>query len=227
MAMLGGVSITGIVLVIGFLSTRSIDPASTEVNTLAVMFALAFGFFLQTAYTLSYLPDRSTVGEPLFRLYYSFASTLQFRTVLLLVFTLTNFVELFGLTLTGAVLDIFTPISVTGTFLVIVVVADSLGLIKFEECYLSAAAGLLLGGLFYVAVHAIPPDISHTQVTTALLFAGVNGSSYVVAGLVPLAPRRPVLHSWLTRNARLLAAIDMQITIISLLVLWLVVARLV
>ncbi len=224
MAVLGSVSITGIVLAVGFLSSRAGEPRSIELNTVVLMFSVTFGFFINTAFTLSYLPDRAVVGEILFRFYYGLASTLQFRTVLLLVFALINFAGLYGLSLAVDVLAILTPVMTAGAFIVIAVVADSLGLMRFGECYLAAAAGLLMGAAFYAAMRWIAVDDDYAHMTMALVFACVNGFSYVLAGLVPLAPRRPALQGWLSRNARRLTVIDMQITIVSLIFLWLVVA---
>jgi hypothetical protein len=227
MGTLGSVSITGIVLMVALLSNRIADPASMEMNTVAVMFAIAFGYFVQTAFTLSYLPDRAAVGERLFRFYYGLASTLQFRTVMLLALALMSFVEFYRLDLAMTVLTYFIPISTIGSLFVVSVVADSLGLMRLRECLVAALVGVALGALLYAGMLWVGMDDPYAQTVMALIFAGVNGLSYLAAGLVPLTPRRPSLHGFLTRNARRLSVIDMQTTIISLIFLWLAIARLV
>jgi hypothetical protein len=227
MAMLGGVSVTGIVLVIGFMSNLKADPSSVQINTLTLVFAVAFAYFIQTAYTLSYLPDRALVGEPLFRLYYSLASTLQYRTVNLLVFGLTNVAAYFELGPTMRVLDFLIPAMLIGAFLLVATVADAFGLIRFGECYVALGVGLVLGALFLAAMHRLDMDDGYAQMSIALVFAGVNGVSFVTAGLVPLSSGRPGLRAFLLSHARRLTLVDMQITIVSLIVLWLAVAGLV
>jgi hypothetical protein len=227
MAMLGGVSITGIVIVIGFISNRSNAPGAAAIDSLALMFAVSFSYFLQSAYTLSYLPDRAVVGERLFRFYYALCSTLQFRTILLLICALMNFGEFFGLSLTGNVLAIFVPLMVIGVFVIMAVVSDSLGLFSFGECFVAAAVGVLLAAIFYGVMRWLQLEEPFAQITMTLTFAAVNGLSFVAVSLAPLAPRRPGLQSFLTRNARRFAAIDMQTTIVSMIFLWMAVARLV
>jgi hypothetical protein len=225
MAMLGGVSITGIVIVVGLLPRT--PGVTTDLDTVTMMFAIAFSFFLQSAFTLSYLPDRMIVGERLYRLYYSLASTLQYRTIVLLTCALVSFGTFLDLALTDEVLIYFITFAIVGAFVIIAVVADSLGLISFGECYLAAAAGLLLAGAFYAAMRWQGVDEPHAAVIVALTFAGVNSLSSIGTGLMPMAPRRPGLQAFLTRHARKLVALDMQTTIISMIFLWMAVARLV
>ncbi len=227
MGTLGSVSITGIVLMVALLSNRVADPKSMQMNTVAVMFAIAFGYFVQTAFTLSYLPDRAAVGERLFRFYYGLASTLQFRTVMLLALALMSFVEFYRLDLAMTVLTYFIPISMLSALLVVSVVADSLGLMRLRDCFVAGLVGVALGALLYACTRWLGQGDPHAQTVMAIIFAGVNGLSYLAAGVVPLTPRRPGLHRFLTKNARSLSVIDMQTTIISLVFLWLAIARLV
>lgn len=227
MGTLGAVSITGIVILLGFLTRGGTDAQAVDLNTVTVMFAIAFGYLFNTAYLLTYLPDRTAVGERLYRFYYALCSTLQFRTVNLLVLALTTFTGYYGLTLTVDILAFFVPLGVAGVFLVIAGVSDALGLVRFGECHVQAAAGVALALGFWAAMRFLAVDAAYAQLWMALVFAGVNGLSYVVAGLVPLAPRRPRLAAFLERHARKLAAIDMQVTIVSLALLWMAVAGLV
>jgi hypothetical protein len=208
---------------VGLLGRNAMEPTSDELNTVVVMFAVAFAFFLHTAFMLAYMPDRSAVGETAYRLYFTLASTLELRTICLLVFALTSFAQLYNLSLTIDVLAYLVPISFFGIFMVIAVVADSLGLMTLKECYLVGAAGVLLGAIFFAAVSYMEARNPSSALTVSLIFAGVNGLSYLLAWLTPLAPRYPSVQAFLHRNARKMAVVDMLITVISLLYLWLAV----
>ena len=59
------------------------------------------------------------MGEGLFRLYYSLASTLQYRTIVLLTCALISFGTFLGLTLTQEVLLYFVPLSIVAVFMII------------------------------------------------------------------------------------------------------------
>jgi hypothetical protein len=223
MGNLAGISITGIVLMVGLLGRNAIEPTSDELNTVVVMFAVAFSFFLHTAFMLAYLPDKTVVGETTYRFYFALASTLEYRTIFLLVAALTSFAQLHNLTLTVYVLVYLVPISIVGIFTVIAVVADSLGLMSFKESWFVAATGVFLGGIFFAAIDYLEVRDPYSVLTVSLIFAGVNGLSYMLAWLTPLVPRYPPVQVFMHRNARRLEIIDMQTTVISLVYLWLAV----
>ena len=60
-----------------------------------------------------------------------------------------------------------------------------------------------------------------------LVFGVVNGLSYVVTGLGPLAARRPLLKAFFERNARRIALVDMQVSAVSIVFLWMTVSGIV
>ena len=223
MATLGAVSITGLVLLVALLS-RGGAIAPERMDTAALMLALAFGYFVQSAYTLSYLPGRAAVGERLHRLCFSLATTLQWRTVVMLSFALTVIAELFGLPTTASILLYLVPVMIAAVSLIIAAVSDALGLVRFGECLLSLLVGLALAGLCAFALRHLERDLTQPVIVASLCYAAVSGSTYFAAGLVPLAQRRPRLHGALTNHARRLAAIDLLATGVAMTFLWLAVA---
>jgi hypothetical protein len=226
MATLGAVSITGLVLLVALL-TRGGPIGPERMDTAALMLALAFGFFVQSAYTLSYLPGRAAVGERLHRLCFALATTLQWRTVVLLSCALTVVADLFGLPTTSSILLYLVPVMVAAVSLIIAAVSDALGLIRFGECLLLLVAGLVLAGLCAFALARLERDVAQPVVTASLCHAAVSGSTYLAAGFVPLTQRRPRLSAVLTSHARRLAMIDMLATGVSMTFLWLALAGLI
>lgn len=224
MSALGGVSITGVVLILSFVTNRAGQVETVELNTVALMFGIAFGYFLQTFFALTYLPDRERTGERLFRFYFQLATTLEWRTVILLVVALSFFVEFYGLATTTAAMNWFVPTATISVFLVMAVVADSLGLMRFGECVVLMLAGLVMGALFVAGMRWLAVDEPYAQMIVTLIFGVVNGLSYLGTGIVPLTPRRPRLRALLERHARRLALIDMQVTVVSIVFLWVTVA---
>lgn len=227
MSALGGVSITGVVLILSFATNRAGQTASIELNTVGIMFGIAFGYFIQTFFALSYLPDRERTGERVFRLYFGLASTLEWRTIVLLVVALSYFVAFYGLATTTAAMNVFIPCATTTVFIVMAVIGDSLGLIRFGECFLALLVALVLGGAFYGAAQWLAIDEPYGPMIMTVIFGVVNGLSYVVTGLGPLTPRRPKLRAFLERHARRIALIDMHVSAVSIVFLWMTVSGLV
>lgn len=224
MSALGGVSITGIVLILSFATNRAGQVGSIELNTVGIMFAVAFGYFLQTFFALCYLPDRTVAGERLFRFYFQLATTLEWRTIILLVVALVFFVEFYGLATTTAAMNWFVPAATVTVFLVMAVISDSLGLMRFGECVLTMLVGFIMAAMFIAGMKGAGIDEPYAQMIITLIFGFVNGLSYVGTGLVPLTPRRPRLKAFLERNARRLALIDMQVSVVSIVFLWVTVS---
>jgi len=222
MATLGAVSITGIVLLAG-LFARTGEEETVQISTAGLMFSIAFGFFVQTAYTLSYLPGRVMVGERLHRLYFAFGTTLQWRNVTLLGFALASFAEIFGLDLMADTLFYLVPLMIVAAAVTIAVVSDALGLVHFGEVFLALLVGMVLAALGFLILRQTGAGTGSALIAMSIAYAVVGGSTYALAALVPLTPRRPWLHGFLTRHARRLAMIDMQITAISMAFLWLAV----
>lgn len=224
MATLGAVSITGLVLLVALLS-RGGAVGPEPMDTAALMLALAFGFFVQAVYTLSYLPGQAT-GERLHRLSFALATTLQWRTVVLLSCALTFVARLFGLPTTASILLYLVPVMIGSVSLIIASVSDALGLVRFGECLLALVAGLLLAGLCAVLLGRLGRDLAHPVVIAALCHSAISGSTYLATGCVLLARRRPRLRGLLVDHARRLAMIDMLSTGVSMTFLWLAMAGL-
>lgn len=223
MTTLGAVSITGIVLLVG-LFARSSLVMTERLETLALMFALTFGYFVQSAFTLSYLPARDAVGERLHRLYFALATTLQWRTVVMLSMALWLFAEHFEMPTTARILLYLVPGTIAAVSILIAVLSDALGLVRFGECLLSLLVGLVLAGVCAMALRQFQVQTAQPMNAVSVTYAVISGSAYVGAGVVPLASRRPRLREALTRQARRVAMIDMQATGASLAFLWLAAA---
>lgn len=221
MATLGAVSITGIVLLAGLFARGAGD--GPQMDTVGLMFAIAFGFFVQTAYTLSYLPGRTMAGERLHRLYFALVTTLQWRNVILLSFALATFAELFGLPVMARLLYYLVPLMILSAAVTIAVVSDSLGLVRFGELLLTLLIGFGLAGLGFLVLRQIGAELNRSLIAMSIAYAIVGGATYCLAALVPLTPRHPRLQDFLTRHARRLAMVDMQTTATSLAFLWLAV----
>ena len=226
MATLGAVSITGLVLLVALLS-RGGAGGPDRLDTAALMLALAFGFFVQLVYTLSYLPGRTAVAERLHRLCFALATTLQWRTVVLLSCALTLVAELFGLTTTARILLFLVPMMIGAVALIIASVSDALGLVRLGECLMALVAGVALTGLGAFALGRTEQELMQPVVIASLCQAAVGGSTYLATGFVLLAGRRPRLSGALARQARRLAMLDMLATGASMTFLWLAMARMV
>lgn len=225
MSGMAGVSITGLVLILTFASRGQAAPGSVGLDTVALMFGTAFGFFLQTFHALSFLPDRAIVGERVFRFYYGLTANLQLRTAALLIFGQSTLVEFYGLEKAFAVITLLTPGGIAAVFVVVAMVADQMGLVKFGEGMLTALAGLALGVLFYAAMALAGAHEPDAALVMTVLFNVINASSFAAVGMVLLSPRRPWLRAVVERRARLFAMVDMQLTIVAIVFLWLAVVR--
>jgi hypothetical protein len=223
MATLGAVSITGLVLLVALLS-RGSAVAWERMDTAVLMLSLAFGYFVQSVYTLSYLPGRAAVGERLHRLCFALATTLQWRTVVLLSYALTLISNLFGLPTTASILTYLVPVMIASVSIIIAAVSDVLGFVRFGECLLLLLAGLALAGLCAFALVRLERDLTQPIIVASLCYAAVSGSTYFAAGIVPLAQRRPGLRGALENNARRLTMVDMLATGLSMTLLWLALA---
>ncbi|MBX3576599.1 MAG: hypothetical protein KF723_05285 [Rhizobiaceae bacterium] len=110
-------------------------------------------------------------------------------------------------------------------FVVVAMVADQMGLVKFGEGMLTALAGLALGVLFYAAMALAGVHEPDAALVMTVLFNVINASSFAAVGMVLLSPRRPWLRAVVERHARLFAMVDMQLTIVAIVFLWLAVVR--
>ena len=143
MAGLAGFAFTGIVLVVTLARARpGIDESSLD--TVIVMFLVAYLWWVGNAFLISYIPHDQTSGELVPRVHFSLASTIEYRTVFLSWFALLPLLEANGFGRLSHVLYFLLPTSLVFGSVLIAMAADGLGLLRLWETYFSAAIGTLL-----------------------------------------------------------------------------------
>jgi hypothetical protein len=227
MSGMGAVSITGLVLILSFASRGTGDASTLGLDTVAIMFGIAFGSFIQTFYALSLLPDREVVGERIFRFYYGLTTTLQSRTIILLIVGQSTFVEFYGLTKAVATITPLIPGSLIAVFVVTSMVAHAMGLMRFQECAVVALIGLALGLAFYLTMKGMGVREADGALNMTVLYAVINVNAFATIGMVLMTPGMPRLRAFIERHARFLTILEMQITVLSITFLWMSVMRVV
>jgi hypothetical protein len=227
MSGMASVSITCLVLILSFTSRGAGADGSVGLDTVAIMFGGAFGFFLQTFHALSFIPDRALVGERIFRFYYGLTVNLQFRTAALLIFGQSTLVEFYGLTTAVDVITMITPGGIAAVFIVVAMVGDHLGLVRFGASMLTAMVGVVLAALFIALTLQTGTQEADGALTMTVLFMVINAASFAAIGVALLTPGRPRLRAFADRHARLFATIDVQLTVLSIVFLWMTVVRIV
>jgi len=92
MAGLAGFAFTGIVLVVTLARDRP-GVAGSSLDTVIVMFLVAYLWWVGNAFLISYIPHDETSGEFVPRVHFSLASTIEYRTVFLSWFALLPLLE--------------------------------------------------------------------------------------------------------------------------------------
>ncbi len=92
---LAGVAFTGVVLVVTFAHDRP-GTMANSLDTVIVMFLVAFLWWVGNAFLISYIPHDETSGELVPRVHFSLASTIEYRTVFLSWFALLPLLEANG-----------------------------------------------------------------------------------------------------------------------------------
>src|SRR6476660_7465861 len=152
MASLAGFAFTGVVLVVTIAQGRT-GIAASSLDTVVVMFLVAFLFGVGNAFLISYLPHVDTSGDLVPRVHFSLASTIEYRTVFISWFALLPLLQANGLGRLAYVLYFVLPASLLIGSVIVSMAADSLGLLRIWETYLSAAVGAGLA-LAYSAIVA-------------------------------------------------------------------------
>lgn len=222
---LAGFSITGIVILVGLARSQP-GLSAAAMDTVVVMFFVSFIFYISNAFLLSYIPSHESNGEIVYRVHFSLASTMEYRTIFLSWFALMPLLQMHGLMVPASILAFVLPLSLLSGTLVIAMVADSLGLITFKESYVLFGIGtvLVLALAAGTPLTGIQTQSDYSTLTVSLLIFCLNGLSFAVVGLSPLASRYPRVREFLTRHGRSLVVIDMLLTTISQMFLWLAVA---
>ena len=92
---LAGVAFTGVVLVVTLAHDRP-GTMANSLDTVIVMFLVAFLWWVGNAFLISYIPHDETSGELVPRVHFSLASTIEYRTVFLSWFALLPLLEANG-----------------------------------------------------------------------------------------------------------------------------------
>lgn len=221
---LAGFAFTGIVLVVSLVR----DVANrAELDTVILMFLVAYLYWVGAAFLISYVPHARACGEFVQRVHFSLASTIEYRTVFLSWFALVPLLHANGFGRLIPMLYFLLPASLVLGSLLLGMATDGLGMLRLSETYISAtvATGLALAYCAIVA-WAAPAARSawSSQYLTLALFV-VNGLGFGLAALTPLTPHYPRLRRFYERYGRSLVISDMQLTMVSLTFLWLAVVN--
>jgi hypothetical protein len=222
MAGLAGFAFTGVVLVVSLARDRP-GVAGTSLDTVIVMFLVAYLWWVGNAFLISYIPHDETSGKLVPRVHFSLASTIEYRTVFLSWFALLPLLEANGLGRLSYVLYFLLPASLLFGSVLIAMAADGLGLLRVWETYFSAAVGLVLA-LGYTAIVAFAVPGARSQYSTlylALALFCINGLGFALAALTPLSPRYAGIQRFYTYYGRRIVIADMHLTMVSLVFLWL------
>jgi hypothetical protein len=222
MASLAGFAFTGVVLVVTLARDRP-GVADSSLDTVIVMFLVAYLWWVGNAFLITYMPHADTSGDLVPRVHFSLASTIEYRTVFLSWFALLPLLEANGLGRLAYVLYFLLPASLLFGSAVISMAADGLGLLRVRETYLSAAVGTVLAlGYTAIVVFAVPGfRTPYSSLYLALVIFCINGLGFVLAALTPLSPRYAGIKRFYKRHGRRIVVADMQLTMVSLAFLWL------
>ncbi len=221
---LAGFAFTGVVLVVT-LGRDTAQRAAVALDTVIVMFLVAYLYWIGSAFLISYLPRALGSGDLLQRVHFSLASTLEYRTVFLSWFALLPLLQANGLGRLVQVLFFLLPVSLFLGSLLLAMATDGLGLVLFKETYFSAAVatGLALGYAAVVAWLFPGARSSYSALHLTVVMFCVNGAGFALATLTPLASRYAGVDRFYERYGRQIVIADMQLTMISLTFLWLAV----
>ncbi len=147
---LAGFAFTGVVLVVTLAHDRP-GTAASSLDTVIVMFLVAYLWWVGNAFLISYIPHDETSGELVPRVHFSLASTIEYRTVFLSWFALLPLLEANGFGRLAGVLYFLLPASLLFGSVLIAMCTDGLGLMRLSETYLSAVVGTILA-LGYAAI---------------------------------------------------------------------------
>jgi hypothetical protein len=221
---LAGFAFTGIVLVVTLAQGRQ-GVVASSLDTVIVMFLVAYLFWVGTAFLISYIPHVDTSGDLVQRVHFSLASTIEYRTVFLSWFALLPLLQANGLDRLAHVLYFLLPVSLLPGSVLLAMALDGLGLVRVGETYLSAAGatGLALGYTAIVAF-AVPGARSpYSALHLALVIFCVNAVGFGLAALTPLSPRYAGIKRFFEQHSRLIVIADTHLTMASLAFLWLAV----
>jgi hypothetical protein len=176
---------------VGGLARDRSGVVENPLDTVVVMFLVAYLFSIGNAFLISYMPHVDASGDLVPRVHFSLASTIEYRTVFLSWFALLPLLEANGFGHLAYVLYFLLPASLLLGSVIVAMAADGLGLLRVWETYPSAAVATGLA-LAYAAIAAfVVPDARSPQsplYLTLVIFC-VNTVGFGLAGLTPLSKR--------------------------------------
>jgi hypothetical protein len=223
---LAGFAFTGIILIVSFAMERG-GPSDSALDTVVVMFLIAFLWWIGGAFLISFVPHDKSAGDLMPRIHFSLATTLEYRTVFLSWFALVPLLEANGLAHLIPIVNFALLGSMACGSVLVAMVADGLGALRFRETYLSAliAIGLTLGYALIAYVAAPDEQSSYNALNAALIIFSLNGVGFAVACLTPLGARYPEVTTFFEHHGRRIVIADMQLTMLALSFLCLSVVR--
>lgn len=219
---LAGFAFTGVVLVVT-LSRERTGGAQTALDTVIVMFLVAYLYWIGASFLISFLPHARKSGDFVQRVHFGLASTIEYRTVFLSWFALLPLLQLNGLSKLIPILYFLLPASLLIGSVLLAMVTDGLGLLDVKEIYVSGAiaTGLALAYAGF-ATFLVPGARSPTSaIYLAVAIFCLNGAGFIVSVITPLAPRYGRVKRFFEQHGRMLVAADMHLTASSLGFLWL------
>lgn len=223
---LAGFAFTGIILIVSFAMERG-GPHDPALDTVVVMFLVAFLWWIGGAFLISFVPHDEAAGDLMPRVHFSLATTLEYRTVFLSWFALVPLLEANGLAHLNPIVNFTLLGSMACGSVLVAMVADGLGALRFTETYLNAAIAIGLTALYGLIAHfAAPQDqSSYSALNAGLIIFALNGLGFAVACLTPLGARYPAVTDFFERHGRRVVVADMQLTMLSLSFLCLTVVK--
>ena len=219
---LAGFAFTGVVLVVT-LSRERTGGAQISLDTVIVMFLVAYLYWVGASFLISFLPHVRTGGDFVQRLHFGLASTIEYRTIFLSWFALLPLLQANGLSNLAPILYFLLPVSLLIGSVLLAMVTDGLGLLDVAETYVSGAiaTGLALA-YAALATFLVPGARSPNSAIylTVVIFC-LNGAGFIMSVITPLAPRYTRVKLFFDHNGKLLVAADMHLTAASLSFLWL------
>lgn len=222
---LAGFAFTGVILIVTLAHDRN-AARSASLDTVVVMFLVAYLYWIGASFLISYLPHVRTSGDLVQRVHFSLATTIEYRTVFLSWFALLPLLQANGLGHLSPILYVLLPVSLCIGSLLVAMATDGLGLMSVREVYVCAtiAAGLALlyAALVAVAFQGARSVYSAVYLTLVLFF--VNGAGFALAATTPLSARYSAVYRFYERNGRPIVIADMYVTLSILTFLWLALA---
>lgn len=214
---LAGFAFTGVILIVSFAMERG-GPSDPSFDTVVVMYLVAFLWWIGCAFLLSFIPNDEVSGDAMSRIHFSLATTIEYRTVFLSWFALVPLLDANGLGHLNSIVHLLLLGSMACGSVLVAMVADGLGVLRFGETYLSAAIAIALTLAFaMVAIFAAPAaHPTYAALNTGLIIFALNGLGFAMACLTPLGSRYGAVMNFFEQHGRKIVIADMHLTMLSL-----------